>query len=194
MKKFILIIIPIILFSLFAFTYFSNPSMQIKPYSLSKKEEAILKLTSDNKGEIYEYRVNKNIAKISVDILDLDKDGNWKPSRSLIETSSDSNLNNKIFISYDRSGGDFMVSFQNKNSFGSTSGTLSGITLNENQINRVIKETNKLKIVENEPIPLLLFFEQDDNIHITDMQSFYNTEALKKLNNVQCITISFLTK
>lgn len=194
MKKFILIIIPIILFSLFAFTYLSNPSMQIKPYSLSKKEEAILKLTSDNKGEIYEYRVNKNIAKISVDILDLDKDGNWKPSRSLIETSSDSNLNNKIFISYDRSGGDFMVSFQNKNSFGSTSGTLSGITLNENQINRVIKETNKLKIVENEPIPLLLFFEQDDNIHITDMQSFYNTEALKKLNNVQCITISFLTK
>ncbi len=194
MKKFILIIIPIILFSLFAFTYLSNPSMQIKPYSLSKKEEAILKLTSDNKGEIYEYRVNKNIAKISVDILDLDKDGNWKPSRSLIETSSDSNLNNKIFISYDRSGGDFMVSFQNKNSFGSTSGTLSGITLNENQINRVIKETNKLKIVENEPIPLLLFFEQDDNIHITDMQSFYDTEALKKLNNVQCITISFLTK
>lgn len=193
MKKFILIMIPIILFSLFAFTYLSNPSMQIKPYSLSKKEEAILKLTSNNKGEIYQYRVNKNIAKISVDILDLDKDGNWKTSRSLIETSSDSNLNNKIFISYDRSGGDCTVSFQDKNSFGSTSGKLSGITLNENEIDRVIKESNKLTIIENEPIPLLLFFEQDDNIHITDMQSFYDTEALKKLNNVQCITISFLT-
>lgn len=194
MKKFILIIIPIILFSLFAFTYLSNPSMQIKPYSLSKKEEAILKLTSNNKGEIYQYHVNKNIAKISVDILDLDKDGNWKTSRSLIETSSDSNFNDKVFISYDRSGGDFMVSFQDKNLFGSTSGKLSGITLNKNEIDRVIKESNKLTIIENEPIPLLLFFEQDDNIHITDMQSFYDTEALKKLNNVQCLTISFLTK
>lgn len=194
MKKFILIIIPIILFSLFAFTYLSNPSMQIKPYSLSKKEEAILKLTSNNKGEIYQYCVNKNIAKVAVDILDLDKDGNWKPSRSLIDSSSDSNFNNKIFIFYDRSSGDFMVSLQDKNSFGSTSGKLSGITLNKSEIDRVIKETNKLKIVENKPIPLLLFFEQDDNIHITDMQSFYDTEALKKLNNVQCITISFLTK
>lgn len=182
----------VLMLSVILFISILSLDMNIKPYKLSEKEHNILDMIEYEKYPIiYNYNLSKQISLITVEFLELDKNGKWIAKKTLQKSNNGFSVNNKILIDYSREYGDFIISFKDKNGISSFEGKLDNTFLLKDDLDKRIIQNKKIKILKNKQIPLCLFYEAGNGDILTDIDLFYDTTVLKSFNNVQCIAISY---